>query len=365
MSRVAVNHVRSFSKGTVLFSAGEQASSLYFILEGRVLAVKEQQQVALGPGGFLGAVPFFEESPHIYTAICTTEVTALTFTRENSRDLVAKQPLIALSLLRELALQVPQTEELVFIQGRQDEPAQTTSDQELLPAGHPALEGTVPLEYGDLLFSSEVDCPVCETRFTATRTRTSRLQLEEQKPDFRNVYRNFEPNFFYLWVCPQCLFTYPERQYNRVPQRVVHRWKAAVAANPPKASFEFDTPRTLQQVFASYFLAMKTYEAVGAGPELWANLWLRLLWMYEDLEEEEWARKAAEQARKYFAESLATTARSAAGDQRVYLILGELDLRLGDRAEAFRNFHAAATITGGDPRTKRLASDRIQSLRAQ
>ena len=166
--------------------------------------------MALGPGGF-GRCPFLSGKPHIYTAICTTEVTALTFTRENSRDLVAKQPLIALSLLRELALQVPQTEELVFIQGRQDEPAQTTSDQELLPAGHPALEGTVPLEYGDLLFPARWIVPSVKPGLPR-RTRTSRLQLEEQKPDFRNVYRNFEPNFFYLWVCPQCLFTYPERQ---------------------------------------------------------------------------------------------------------------------------------------------------------
>ena len=103
-----------------------------------------------------------------------------------------------------------------------------------------------------------------------------------------------------------------------------------MAANPPQASFEFDTPRTIHQVIASYFLALKTYEVTGASPDLWANLWLRLMWIYEDLEAEELALQAAEKARTYFAESLATTARSAAGDQRLYLILAELDL-LGQR----------------------------------
>ena len=365
MSEVAVNHIQSFSKGTVLFSLGDSASAAYFILEGKALAIKGEQQVALGPGGFLGAAAFFKEAAHTYTAVCSTELKVLVVAKETSRAIVAGQPAIALALMRELALQIPQTEELVFFQGRLEEKAEGVSAQQILPEGHPVFAGSVPVEYGELVFPVEVECRACQTKFTAMRPRTSRLQLQEQRPDFRNVYRNFEPNFFYIWVCPKCLFAYPERQYNRVSARAVSRWQEAVAANPPQASFEFDTPRTIHQVIASYFLAMKTYEVTGASPDLWANLWLRLMWIYEDLEAEELALQAAEKARTYFAESLATTARSAAGDQRLYLILAELDLRLGSRGDAYRNFHAAATMTGGDPRIKRMASDRIQDLRAE
>ena len=45
-----------------------------------------------------------------------TELKALILTKENLREVAARQPGIALALLRELALQVPQTEGLVFIQ---------------------------------------------------------------------------------------------------------------------------------------------------------------------------------------------------------------------------------------------------------
>ncbi len=362
---MAVNHVQTFAKGTVLFSAGDPADAVFFIVAGKALALKGEQQVALGPGGFLGAVAFFQETSHTYTAVCATELKAIAITRETSREVVAKQPVIALALLKELALQVPQGEELTFFQGREETgQAQPVSAEAVLPKAHPVFEGCVPLEYGELVFPVEVECRACQTKFTGMRVRTSRLQLAEQRPDFRNIYRNFEPNYYYLWVCPHCLLTYPERQYDRLSEVAARRWQSFITAHPPQGTFEFSVPRTIHESISAYYLAMKTYEVIGASPDLWANLWLRLLWIYEDLGAADLARQAAEKARLYFAESLATTTRSAAGDQRLYLILGELDLRLDYRGEAYRNFHAAATMTGGDPRLKQLASDRIMDLRS-
>jgi uncharacterized protein (DUF2225 family) len=362
---VTVQHIQSFPKGTILFSAGEPAAAAYVILEGKALATQGSNQVALGPGGFLGAVAFFQEREHSYTALCATELKALILTKENLREVAARQPGIALALLRELALQVPQTEGLVFIQGRQEERGEQLVPADFLPEGHPVFEGSVPVKYGELVFPVEVNCRACGHPFTGMRVRVSRLQLAEQKPDFRNIYRNFEPNYYYFWVCPHCLFAYPERLYNRVSERAALKWKAASGANPGGAAFEFSVPRTIHEAIISYYLAMRTYEVIGASSDLWGNLWLRLVWIYEDLGARELALQAAEKARMYFAESLSTTARSAAGDQRLYLILGELDLRLGHQGEAFRNFHAAATMSGGDPRLKRMASDRIQDLRTR
>jgi len=124
---------------------------------------------------------------------------------------------------------------------------------------------------------------------------------------------------------------------------------------PVDFNFAFDGQRTIQQVIISYYLAMRSFEIVGATLEQWANLWLRLVWIYEDLEEGELALAAAEKARDCFAEAMSTSARSAAGDQQLYILLGELELRLGNTGAAFNNFHRAATMTGGDPRHKRLA----------
>lgn len=361
---MAANPLQAFDRGKVLFAPGEQASAVYLILDGTVIASQDEKGVSLGPGAILGDVAFFQEQEHFYAAVCATDVKAMEMTKANIKDVFEKQPLIACSLLRELAMAVPKAGEMYFEQGveRLDRELAPSGD-DLLPEGHPVFTDRVPASHNELLFATDVTCPICQTQFSAMRTRISRLQAAEHRPDFRAVYRNFEPNFYYVWVCPNCLFAYPERQYGRIPQSAIRRGQAYLEENPPRSSFVFDGQRTLDQVITSYYLALQTFEIVRATPEQWANLWLRLMWIYEDLGEKALMIKAAEEASKHFAESMSTTSRSAAGDQQLYIIMGELDLRLGKGGEAFRNFHGAATMTGGDPRYKRMASDRIQDLR--
>ncbi len=363
VGQLAVNHVLSYPRGTILFAPGDAASSVLVVLEGTVVASQGDRQENLGPGAILGDVAFLTESTHTYHAICATDVTVLNITRQNGGKVLASRPRIALSLLTELALKV-KSDEMVFFQGREQR-SEAPKDVGVLPEGHPVFAERVPAEYNEFLFSTEVDCPICATRFTGLRTRVSRLQLEEQRTDLRNIYRRFEPNFFYIWVCPNCLFAYPERQYGRLSQKAVAKAKQAWQENPPAEPFVFDVPRTIHQVITSYYLAMASFERVGASLEQWANLYLRLVWIYEDLGQEELARSAAEKAREYFAAAMSTTSRSPSGDQALYLILGELALRLGDTAEAFKNFRAATTMVGGDPRYKRVAADRIQDMREQ
>lgn len=358
---MAVNHIQSYPRGTILFSPGDTATSVYVVLEGTVAASQGDRQENLGPGGILGDVAFFTESPHTYHAICATDVTVLNITMENGGKVLASRPRIALSLLAELARKV-KSDEMVFFQGREQR-TEAQRDEGVLPEGHPVFAERIPVEFNEFLFSTEADCPICQTRFTALRTRVSRLQLQEQRTDLRNIYRRFEPNYFYIWVCPNCRFAYPERQFNRLSQKAAAKGREAWQQNPPSDSFIFDLPRTIHQVITSYYLAMASFETVGASLEQWANLWLRLVWIYEDLEQEELMLNAAEKAKGYFAEALSTTSRSPAGDQAIYLILGELALRLGDTTEAFNNFRAATTMMGGDPRYKRMAADRIQDMR--
>ena len=99
--------------------------------------------------------------------------------------------------------------------------------------------------------------------------------------------------------------------------------------------------------------------------EQWGNIWLRLVWLYEDRECAELKQYAAQQALKFFDEAMSTTWRSEAGDQKLYVIMGELCLRLGQSEEAFRYFRNAATIQHGDERYRRAAVDRIQDLRSK
>ncbi len=355
------NQVQSYPKGTTLFAPGDVAKAVQVVLEGTVVASHGDSQVILGPGAILGDVAFFREGAHRYRVICATDVTVLNITKDNGPQIIASQPRLALSLLAELAHKA-KDDELVFYQGR-EEKTESKVHSAQLPPGHPIFQEQVSVEYGEFLFSVDVQCPICQTNFAGTRVRTSRLQLQEQRADLRSIYRKFEPNYFYIWVCPKCLYAYPERHYESLSQTEITKGRKAWQDNPPGAPFAFDVPRTIHQVITSYYLAMNSFERVGASIEQWANLWLRLVWIYEDLDQPELALEASVKAQQYFSESLSTKSRSSAGDQQLYLILGELALRLGQAGDAFKNFWAATTIAGGDPRYKRMASDRILDLR--
>lgn len=363
MRKLAVNQVQGHLAGTVLFSQGDLASAVYFILHGTIVVSQKGEQVSLGAGAVVGAVAFFKEENHTYTAICGTDVQVLQITADTINQIFASQPRIACTLLRELAFQSDEAKAMTFVHGVEKEELSTKSSLGTLPEDHPIYSERVPAEHSEFLFPVEVECPVCDTKFTGLRTRVSRLQLQEQRGDLRMIYRDFEPNFYYLWVCPSCHFSYPERQYDKLSvvnkRRLKNAWDGKSAAEP----FEFDGVRTIDQVLSAYYLAMETFETMGATLEQWANLWLRLAWIYEDLEDEARNVEATQKALAYFTESMSQTARSAAGDQQLYIILAELNLRLGNEAEAFKNFHAATTMAGGDPRHKRTASDRIQDLR--
>ncbi|HHY10748.1 MAG TPA: DUF2225 domain-containing protein [Firmicutes bacterium] len=362
---MAVNHMRAHQRGTVLFSPGDQAVSVYFVLEGTVLAARQAESVELGPGAILGDVAFFQNRKHFYGAACLTDVRVLELTAENLESVFRTQPRLAHLLLRELAQVLPaDSEKMEFLQGVADKRKDDAVPLEhLLPAGHPNFTERAPLTHNDYLFSTEVTCPICGTSFPGARMRTSRLRVQEHRPDFRTIHEDFDANLYYIWVCPHCLFAYPERQYSKISQGSVNRGQIHWRKNPGTETFVFDVQRTYQQVILSYYLALRTFEIVEATPEQWANLWLRLVWIYEDLEAEDLMEEAAENSLKYFEQAMTKTARSATGDQQLYIIMGELSLRLAKEGEAFRYFHSAATMRGGDPRYKRMAADRIQDLR--
>ena len=363
-------HVAEFPKDTVLFSKGEQALAMYFVLSGKIEIRTDTQQMFVSTGAVIGDLAFLNEWPHTYGARCETDVRALQLDGKTILDVFERQPRIGYYVMKEVAAKaagmINETKAALKEEGASEtEVTIPVSLNHLLPEDHPVFTDRAPETHDNFLFTKDVDCPVCKTSFQGTRIRVSRLMVQEHKPDFRTIYSDFDPLWYYVWVCPNCLFAYPARQYSKISRNMVHRAKRELERNPIADSFKFDERRTLHQVFLSYYLALRTYKITEATPQQWGNIWLRLVWLYEDNECTELIKYAAEQALKYFDEAMSTTWRSEAGDQKLYVIMGELCLRLDRNEEAFRYFRNAATIQHGDERYRRTAVDRIQDLRSK
>ncbi|HKM17637.1 MAG: DUF2225 domain-containing protein [Firmicutes bacterium] len=359
MSRL---QVVKLSAGTELFAHGQVPDAMYFILQGTVEIANEHSDL-LGQGGLVGAVPFLNQIPARARACCVTDTELFKLTENNIITLFKRHPEIGLKILKALAAEVVGEVHRPETAAVKPKPLPTDLAQ-VLPAGHPQFMEAAPDTHGKYIFDTEAVCPVCSTRFPAVRVRNSRLVTARVEPDFRILYQDMEPLWYYVWVCPQCAYAYPYKQFGKIPHRQLAKVEKALRGVDP-VKFQFSPRRTLDEVFLAYYLALNTFGLANAAPEQFGNLWMRLVWLYEDAEAQEWVEHAVQQALQHFEKALVSGRRSDAGDQKLYILIAELHQRLGQREAALRYLLEAVNLRRGSEGYRRLAADRIPDLRAE
>lgn len=93
---------------SVLWRRGEQPRGLFVVLEGEVRVVRDvdgRRRVVHteGPGGTLGEIPLFEDTPYPATAIAARRTTSVAFDRDTVVEAMRVDSALALALLRRLA----------------------------------------------------------------------------------------------------------------------------------------------------------------------------------------------------------------------------------------------------------------------
>lgn len=361
MSGIPVSEYRS---GEPLFVKGHQAREMYFIVTGTVELIDGSRIERVSTGGVVGAVEFLRQIPYTTSALCVSKTSVIALNEDNLVEFLQSQPQLGVILLKSVAAQVPGAAEGEREVQREPEQKLPQGLMELFPAGHPTPEVRRPESDEEFLYAKAVECPVCGTSFSVLSIRESRLVTKQVCPDFRVINENFEPLWYHVWVCPSCLYAQSYNQFEKIRSTATGKIRGLQQRYPLKGTFQFSPSRTLKEVFLSYFLMLRTLEMMDAPAVQVGNTWLRLLWLYEDLGEEKWAKQAAEKALKYFEEGVMSGVRSEAEDQRLFVIMAEICLRLGRLNEAMRYLREVVSMRGGNERYKRQASDRIQDLRS-
>lgn len=99
---------RSFKTDEVLYLAGQEALSLYLVLEGRVRLLRGHAGRPLHihdelAGGALGEVPLFEGTTYPATAVAAEPTRCLVLQRDAILDAVRRHPELALAILARLS----------------------------------------------------------------------------------------------------------------------------------------------------------------------------------------------------------------------------------------------------------------------
>ncbi len=99
--------VERFSKGDVIFSAGDEGNAMYAVIEGSVdIAVDGMTVERVEIGGFFGEMALIDEAPRSATAIAASECRLAVVDRDQFERMVSTTPLFAITVMERMAIRL-------------------------------------------------------------------------------------------------------------------------------------------------------------------------------------------------------------------------------------------------------------------
>lgn len=332
---------KKFQAKEHIFYYGDKANKVYLIIEGLVQlfikgkAGKEREIARLKSGDILGEAALLDKDERVTRARTTEETTLLAFTPTNFKSLINQESILNENIITTLCKRLYQLEEntldlaplfkkseLSFHlpkeeptkkaaqikQSKETKKEETavknksrdeiTQNNDFYLSGHKDYKVTADSIYNNYTYQKKINCPICSSDFKAKKIRNSKLSLQDIRDDLRPIYQDFKPIWYKIWICPNCFYTarrtdffdFSSRQEEKVRNQFREEMQAALAQG---YQLGYSEPRTINEVFAAYYTAIKLYHLIEAREDKLGYLWLSLSWLYEDMEDEKLAEKAS------------------------------------------------------------------------
>jgi uncharacterized protein len=150
-------------------------------------------------------------------------------------------------------------------------------------------------------YETEKTCVICSKSFPVIKVR-SRLTLTYQDSDFCTHYKEVNPNYYSIWVCPHCGYAGYDAYFEELPQ--AGRDKIAKFLASREVNVDFGGTRTCADAIATFKLALFFASRVKYPDSRIATMCLRLGWLYREAEQQDDEVVALDKARQYYEQAL-------------------------------------------------------------
>lgn len=242
------------------------------------------------------------------------------------------------------------------------------SKQTLFPIMHKAVDMKEPDTFADFLSPYNMVCPSCKNKFESKTVLTSKLRPandEQQRADMRKKYINFEPIWYDVTSCPHCLFSAQTAYFSKSFDLAKSMYLSKLEDIKLKVNPDFTLPKTLEQVFISYYIALICSEGMENTSQVKGRLWLQLSWLYDDINQPEMVKYAREQAYEFYLDFYSISVLDVASTQACCLILGSLAGQLDLYEEAMAHLYKVKSQRDGKPIYKLLAERESDIIREE
>lgn len=185
------------------------------------------------------------------------------------------------------------------------------------------------------LFQIKVKCSCCDSSFQTSRVRPSLKKATKTDSDFCSYFKDVNPDFYVVRVCPFCGFAFSENFRENLPDKMKKAFYDRVGSKWKHR--DYGGVRTEEDAMECYKLSLLSAQITGEKDRVIAGLLHHIAWLFRyrgDIEQENrFLEYALDSYIKVF-----QTERESLSNARLMFLIGDLHRRLGKFNEAVKWF---------------------------
>ncbi|MCR3758815.1 DUF2225 domain-containing protein [Clostridium felsineum] len=215
----------------------------------------------------------------------------------------------------------------------------------------------------DLLYDKTLTCPVCSTPFKARTVKTSAIRILKKDTDFFIYYKNINPYFYDVWLCPVCGYAAMKSDFEKIKsyQKELVEKNISLKWHSKKYPEVYDLNIAIER----FKLSLLNYVAIEAHSSKKAMNCLKLAWMYRISKNDEMEKLFLKNALEGFDDAYYNESFPIYGMNKfsmMYLI-GEIHRRIDDDDKAMLWFSNLITNPMAPQKLKDMARNQKDLIR--
>ncbi|MEB3100343.1 DUF2225 domain-containing protein [Ferviditalea candida] len=198
------------------------------------------------------------------------------------------------------------------------------------------------------LYRIDIKCPVCENSFKTSKVRPSFKKSLSSESDFFNKYKDINPDFYIVRVCPFCGYSSTENFENRLTGEMLTAFAGKVSANWSQR--DFGQERSWDEALQTLKLGLICAQIAEEKDRVIAGLLHHIAWRYRERGDKGQELRFLQFALEAYIKVYELEAENVNNARLMYLI-GELNRRVKKYYDAVKWFsrviHDKKIVDGG------------------
>ncbi len=185
------------------------------------------------------------------------------------------------------------------------------------------------------LFQVKVKCTYCENTFQTSRVRPSFKRAVKTDSDFCLHYKDVNPEFYVVRVCPFCGYASTENFSDKLSPK--HRSLFREKIGDKWDMRDYSGERSYEDALQTYKLALLCAQLKDESPRIISGILHHIAWLYRYKGAEEQEKRFLQHALDAYIKTYETEG-SDLNNARLMFLIGELNRRLKNYKEAVKWF---------------------------